>query len=167
MKTIMVLPYLFLIGCSAPSVEVKSESQKIKNPPSVAKSINTPPMGNGKTKFEIELEQQKNRVAARSQSDTLYASSLDYLRNERDKQENDRRKNAKEQSEASERKIQSLDSEYSSLEGMYSYRDLSSDEKENIESRMKQIEIDRNRERLQGSGFKSRDSKSWEWEWER
>lgn len=165
MKAIIALPYLFLLGCSTPSIEVKNAPKKIKE--SSSKAISTYSMGHSKTKFEIELEQQQNRSAARSESDGLYASSLGYLRYERDKQENDRRKKEKEQSEASKRKIQSLDSEYSSLEGMYIYSDLSSDEKKNIESRMKQINIDRNRERLQGLGSIGVDSKYWEWQWER
>ncbi|MEX6320303.1 hypothetical protein [Providencia huaxiensis] len=148
-------------------MEIKSETQKIKGSSSRVKPINTYSVGHGKTKFEVELEQQQNRVAVRSQNDDSYAYSLDYLRYERDKQENDRRKREKEQSEASQRKIQSLDREYSSLEAMYIYRDLSRDEKQNIESRMKQIEIDRNRERLQSLGSIGGDSKSWEWRWER
>nr|WP_301538059.1 hypothetical protein [Providencia rettgeri] len=167
MKAIIILPYLFLLGCSTSAMEIKSETQKIKKSSSGVKPINTYSAGHGKTKFEVELEQQQNRVAVRSQNDDSYAYSLDYLRYERDKQENDRRKREKEQSEASQRKIQSLDREYSSLEAMYIYRDLSRDEKQNIESRMKQIEIDRNRERLQSLGSIGGDSKSWEWRWER
>lgn len=165
MKATIVLPYLFLLGCSAPSVEVKNAPQKIKESSSGVKPISAYSMGHSKTKFEIELEQQQNKAVVRSQNDGSY--SLGYLRYERDKQENDRRKWEKEQSEASQRKIQSLDREYSSLEGMYIYSDLSSDEKRNIESRMKQINIDRNRERLQGFGSIGGDSKSWESQWER
>ncbi|MEI9749824.1 hypothetical protein V5085_02640 [Moellerella wisconsensis] len=127
MKAIILLPYLFLLGCSTPAVEVKSEPQKIKKSSSSTKSISTFPMGHSKTKFEVEVEQQKNRVAARSQNYDSYGSSLSYLRDERDRQEEAYLKK-KEQSEAFKQKIQSLNDEYDFVKVGSNNKDLSSDE---------------------------------------
>lgn len=129
MKAIILLPYLFLLGCSTPAVEVKSEPQKIKKSSSSTKSISTFPMGHSKTKFEVEVEfeQQKNRVAARNQNYDSYGSSLSYLRDERDRQEEAYLKK-KEQSEVFKQKIQSLNDEYDFVKVGSNNKDLSSDE---------------------------------------
>ncbi|EKT56011.1 hypothetical protein [Providencia sneebia] len=148
MRAIIVLPYLFLLGCASPTVEVKSESQKIKNASSTAKSIKTYPMGSSKTKFEMELEQQKNVSAFREQNETSQGYSLDYLRYERDRKEEEYQKNNKARSESFAQKMQSLDSEYNSLEVMKNRDNLSNDEKKDIRNRMDQIDRDRNIERL-------------------
>lgn len=84
-------------------------------------------MGHSKTKFEVEVEQQKNRVAARSQNYDSYGSSLSYLRDERDRQEEAYLKK-KEQSEAFKQKIQSLNDEYDFVKVGSNNKDLSSDE---------------------------------------
>lgn len=167
MKSIIVLPYLFLLGCNAQSVEVISDPSKIKNLSSATKPITPNPMGNRKTKFEVELEQQQNKIILGSQQNDSYNYSISYLRDERDKLEEERRKKKKEESEASDRKIKSLNDEYNSLKVMHDYKDLSNDERQNIKNRMEEINIYRNSEWLYRAGNGSKNSRSWEWEWSR